>query len=168
MEQRAHNEERELVLWLVGMPLAIAAASVTLLGLLPAINPHRDYGVSDLPPTLLLVAGFGLPAALIARAMRRRRASNWMYFALTGATAGFIGFAALAVLLIWAEGSEDMFTAITGATWRGAARVARLTITIAWPGALAGLTGGIVFGAFAHWADQNALTRDRGHPARPL
>ena len=153
MEQRAHNEERELVLWLVGMPLAIAAASATLLGLLPAINPHRDYGFSDLPPILLLVAGFGLPAALIARAMRRRRASSWTYFALTGAAAGFIGIAALAVLLIWAEGSEDMLTAIASATWHGATQVARLTVTIAWPGAIAGLAGGLVFGAFAKWVD---------------
>ena len=153
MEQRARNEGRELVLWLVGMPLAVTAASVTLLALLSAINPHRDYGVSDLPLTLLMVAGFGLPVALIARAMRQHRPTSWMYFALTGAAAGFIGFAALAVLLIWAEGSEDMFTAIAGATWHGAARVARLTVTIAWPGALAGLAGGIVFGAFAKWVD---------------
>ena len=166
MVEQALSERREVVLWLVGMPLAALAATVTLSALVSAVNPVSGAAHNLFAP-LPLVAAFGLPAALIARAMRRHRPGSVTYFALTGAAAGFIGAAALAVLLIWAEGSEDMFTAIAGATWHGAARVARLTVMIAWPGAPAGLAGGTVFGAFARWADQNALTRERGHPARP-
>jgi hypothetical protein len=152
METRARSEGRELVLWLVGMPLTVAVATVTLSALVSATNPYSEAARNPFAP-LWMVAAFGLPSAVIARALRWRRAGSWTYFALAGALAGFTGFAALAVVLIWAEGSDDLFTAIAGATWLGAARVARLTVTMAWPGAIAGLAGGIVFGFFAKWAD---------------
>jgi hypothetical protein len=152
MEERARSEGRELVLWLVGMPLAVVVATVTLSALVSAMNPYSEAARAPFAPLPMVVA-FGLPSAIIARALRWRRASRWTYFALAGAVAGFIGFAALAVVLIWAEGSEDLFTAIAGATWLGAARVAWLTVTIAWPGAIAGLAGGGVFGVFAKWVD---------------
>lgn len=158
MEQRAHSEGRELVLWLVGMPLAVVAASVVLLGLI-STAVGVDHNMQDLLFSLVLVGAIGVPSALIARRMRKHRKASRTYFALAGAVVGFIGFAALALVLIWAEGGDDMFTVLANATWWGAARTAKLTATIAWPGAVAGLAGGIVFGVFARWADQNALTR---------
>lgn len=159
MESQARNERREALLWLVGMPLAVLAAAVALLAILSAINPYRDYGMSDLPLTLLLVAAFGLPSALVARAIGRRRLTGWTYFALAGAASGFIGFAALAALLLWAEGSKDLFTVITGATWSKAARVVWLTATLAWPGAIAGFCGGTMFGVVAKWIDRRRTSR---------
>jgi hypothetical protein len=38
-------------------------------------------------------------------------------------------------------------------TWPKAAQLAELTASLAWPGALAGLAGGTIFGAIARWAD---------------
>ena len=152
MEEPVRSEGRELFLWLVGMPLAVVVATVTLSALVSAINPYSETVRNPLAP-LWMVVVFGLPSAIVARAIRWRRASSLTYFALAGAVAGFTGFAALALVLIWADGSEDLFTAIAGATWLGAARLARLTVTIAWPGAIAGLAGGGVFGVFAKWVE---------------
>lgn len=66
---------------------------------------------------------------------------------------GFVGFAILVAVLIWAEGSKHVLTIIARLTW---SKVTMLTLQLpmlAWPGAVAGLAGGSTFGFFACWAE---------------
>lgn len=151
MGERTNPEQREAILWAVGLPLAVVAATMTLLALLSHIT-GQSYSSGDLTFLLLVVSIYGLPAALLARRFKPRLTGSITYHALAGTVAGFAGLAIVAVVLIWAEGGKDAYTALAEATWRTWIRVGGLTAAIAWPGALAGLAGGTVFGVFANWA----------------
>jgi hypothetical protein len=152
----AHDEGREAILWLIGLPLAVIVATLTLLGLLSAIL-DADYNNRNLLLSLALVGSFGVLSASIARARSKRRGSL-TYYVVAGAAAGLIGFATLVVILIWADGRQDIVHSIATMTWTKAAKLTEQTATLAWPGAIAGLVGGAIFGLFARWADQPALT----------
>ncbi len=152
MEDRAHNEGRLALLWAVGLPLAIVTATLTLSGAIFGSVPYDGHSTRDPFAPLLLVAGFGLPSALIARVLNKR--GSWLYYALAGAVAGIIGFSILIVVLIWAEGGRHILTIIAELTWTKVATLALHLPAMAWPGAIAGLAGGAIFGAFASWADR--------------
>jgi hypothetical protein len=152
----AHNEGREAILWLIGLPLAVIAATLTLLALLSAVV-EVDHGNRDIILGLALAGGFGLPSALIARARAKGR-GTLRYYALAGTVAGLIGFALLITASIWADGRQDIVSSIATMTWTKAAKLAAEVATLAWPGAIAGLAGGTIFGGFARWADNGALT----------
>jgi hypothetical protein len=150
------SDQREVILWAIGMPLAVIAATLTLLALLSAAVGVQ-HGNRDILLGLVLVGGFGVPSALIARTLRKRRPARVVYYVVCGTLAGFIGLALLAAVLMWAEGRQDAAALLAQMTWSKAARAAHLASTIAWPGALAGFIGGGIFGAFANWADSRGV-----------
>jgi hypothetical protein len=155
MEQPAQTEGRDATLWLLGLPLAVVAATLTLLLLFSAVV-DVERNERDLLFFLFLVASFGVPSAIIAHALNKRRQRGVAYYTLAGAAAGQIGFAALIMLLIWADGRQDIVASFENMTWSKAAKLTAETIALAWPGAPAGLAGGLVFGAFAKWASKGA------------
>lgn len=151
--EHAHNEGREAILWAIGLPLAVVAATLTLLVLLSAAL-DSGYNNRNVFMALLLAGSFGVPSALIARARAKGRGSL-TYYAIAGTIAGLIGFTVLVVVLIWADGRQDIVNSIATMTWSKAAKLAVEVASLAWPGPLAGLAGGTIFGLFARWADKS-------------
>ena len=89
MEDRARNGEREPIVWAVGLPFAIAAATLTLSATFPQPSFADDgHGYRHPFAFLPLVLVYAPPAALIARRLKRHRPGSWLYYTLAGAVAG--------------------------------------------------------------------------------